>query len=403
MHLVRHVLGIATVFSFTLIGCSGGSDDDMPDTIVDGKQDSWGSPTSFGTLFQGIWQYGEIDPDARMKHAAYTFTLDGNAAVTLTTHRPPFEEHSIDLGATMIYLYKQREAGTFRRIAASEAIEDYGTLTKQLGAGTYRVIIKAEDARQGGEFMVKLGCDGAGCADGPQCLIPADYFTMHETKRGALSFRSRDVLRPGANIGSSAEAQLIAAAQESAHEVSTVAEAFEAADGNEINRDWYVDQLAGRMVWAFEYGAGDNSYGAIFVGGDPMPVATIGDGDIGHCTIFAQTCVFGRLSGEAQYMPDMTMIGDEEYTKPSEVPAAFAGQIRAAATNGGALPTLAQAFEHADESTFSVRTYRHADGRELVGVEFSAGDTSVGAFFPKGSTTKVARVSDQDIVDCTAF
>jgi hypothetical protein len=78
--------------------------------------------------------------------------------------------------------------------------------------------------------------------------------------------------------------QVIKALHASSHtEVSTVAEAFAAADSNEIfQRQWW-DASARRAFTSYEYGAGDNSYGRIYPAGSTAIAADITDGDLLVC------------------------------------------------------------------------------------------------------------------------
>lgn len=91
---------------------------------------------------------------------------------------------------------------------------------------------------------------------------------------------SRVDWRFGAPLDALQEAQLIAAVKVSAHggAVSTVEAAFAHVDQGEVS--YLTLETAGRRYVAVEYGAGDNSYGAIFDTTSPTPAARIEDGDI---------------------------------------------------------------------------------------------------------------------------
>lgn len=78
--------------------------------------------------------------------------------------------------------------------------------------------------------------------------------------------------------------QIVSALHVSSHdEVTTVAEAFEAADQNEIFQRHWFDSSGRRAFVSYEYGAGDNSYGQIFESGTLTVAADITDGDILTC------------------------------------------------------------------------------------------------------------------------
>jgi hypothetical protein len=66
----------------------------------------------------------------------------------------------------------------------------------------------------------------------------------------------------------------------------TLGEAFAAVDQGEIAFTELWDASARRAFSAYEYGAGDNSYGAIFVHGTTTLAASIGDGDLSGCQSF---------------------------------------------------------------------------------------------------------------------
>jgi len=89
-------------------------------------------------------------------------------------------------------------------------------------------------------------------------------------------------------------ARVIAALHVSTHtDVTTVEEAFAAADGGEINERLYLDRVKGEYYSSYEYGAGDNSYGAIFydVSTSTKMAARINDGDIYDCQVFGDAGV----------------------------------------------------------------------------------------------------------------
>jgi hypothetical protein len=72
----------------------------------------------------------------------------------------------------------------------------------------------------------------------------------------------------------------VRAVQESNAAVSTVAGAFASVDQGEVNIVSLVHTASGRRFTAFEFGAGDNSYGAIFTDGTTQLTAAIHDGDL---------------------------------------------------------------------------------------------------------------------------
>lgn len=89
------------------------------------------------------------------------------------------------------------------------------------------------------------------------------------------------VLRAGDVLDSLTAEQIVQAVHVSSHnDVTTAAEAFQRVDQGEINRLDLYEGSNGRAYTAFEYGAGDNSYGAIFEYGTNTLVTRIQDGDL---------------------------------------------------------------------------------------------------------------------------
>jgi hypothetical protein len=74
--------------------------------------------------------------------------------------------------------------------------------------------------------------------------------------------------------------QIIAACHQSSHtDVKTLADAFEAVDQGEFVIREGTDKKTGAKYLSVDYGAGDNTYGAIFKTGSAKPVIGIHDGD----------------------------------------------------------------------------------------------------------------------------
>ncbi len=79
--------------------------------------------------------------------------------------------------------------------------------------------------------------------------------------------------------------QIVLSVQASSHtDVTTAEEALERVDQNEINKVEVWDGTARRSFTAYEYGAGDNSYGRIFAFETTTTAAKIGDGEMRECT-----------------------------------------------------------------------------------------------------------------------
>lgn len=398
---MRKLLLAGVVVSSSLVGCAASSGDasDLPDTLVDGAADSWASPTAFGNLFNQVWQRGEFRPSDSVKYPSWKFSLSGDASVHVFTRQAPTDEP--DLTNAQLYLYKHDEdAGAWKRIAKGTS-GDWGTITKDLGEGSYRVLAKAASADDEGQFLLRMECTGRGCASRDQCLMgDGEFWEVEDVHDGALLSSGNDELTSANMIQPQLAAQIIAAVNESSNEVTTLAEAFDAVDGNVVNRYRFWDNLQQRTMIAIEYGAGDNSYGAFFVEDSATVAAGIHDGFIENCTVAPKMCVFGETMGEAEFMPGMKLTADDEYSSPEGIDELTAQQIIKAVDSSEAT-TLADAIANVDEGTVYVRRYTHEDGRKFVEVQFHAGDNPVGAFYRDGSADIVATNSDGDLGDCT--
>jgi hypothetical protein len=268
------------------------------------------------------------------------------------------------------------------------------------------VIVKGMQANAEGELMLRLDCEGAGCPT-EQCLFGDSFYDLRQLPYGATTTYALGELTAGSPLSAAEEAQIIAAVQVSAlgENVTTIEEAFAAVDEGEIQRFGVYDSLAGRSFVAFEYGAGDSSYGAFFEGESPARVAEIGDGEIRECIAVPRTCILGRTYREAEHMPDLALVSRRTITKPSQVNRPFLKEqiLIAVAQSSHEASTLAEVFSAVDEGELVYSMYRHADGRELVAIEYGAGDNSYGAFFAAGGTTMVASIQDGDLYGCTAW
>lgn len=389
------------------VGCATTpTDDNEPgDTLVDGAADSWGSPTRFGNLFQGVWQFGHVDPSESIRYPTWEFSVDADANVTITTRQGPGDEP--DLTATAVYLYQQRDDGTFRRIARALPAdgEGFATLTRSLGEGNYRVLAKGLTADASGEFMLRMDCTGEGCDDGPQCLFGSgDFHEIRDVHQGSLLSYGETRFTVTSPMTDALKQQIIAAVRESSHdEVTTIEQAFDAVDQGEINRFWMWDDLRGESIVAIEYGAGDNSFGAFFHDNEPTPIAAIHDGYIDECTWAPRACVFGQYKGQSQFMPDMQRTGWRELAPTDPIDELLERQILAALSYGETGETAAELIEMTDDGTVTIEQLEHADGRKFIGVHWYAGDTPVGMFFPADSDTPAAQISDGEIGSCTAL
>lgn len=113
-----------------------------------------------------------------------------------------------------------------------------------------------------------------------ECRFGARFQDVRDQIHVAIT--QRQTLTSADSLSPEVQAQVVAAVNQSSHEVSSAAEGFGVVDGGEIEQFELVD-LARRRYTAYEYGAGDNSYGAIFVGDTTDIAAAIIDGDLTNC------------------------------------------------------------------------------------------------------------------------
>ncbi len=117
-----------------------------------------------------------------------------------------------------------------------------------------------------------------------QCMLGASYraFSMG-TELEAVSDQTITTVT---GLAPARAAQLLRAVQEAFEEVTTPAAALAAVQDATVNVVTRRDAATGRTFVGYEYGAGDNSYGAIFEGDSATPVGEINDGDLYGCTAF---------------------------------------------------------------------------------------------------------------------
>lgn len=89
--------------------------------------------------------------------------------------------------------------------------------------------------------------------------------------------------------------QLLIAVQQSSHtDVTTASEALERVDQAEVRRMDFYELASERWFVVYEYGAGDNSYGAFFEQQGTAVLASIHDGDLLNCSVVAAGAPLSR-------------------------------------------------------------------------------------------------------------
>jgi hypothetical protein len=374
------------------------------DAPIDGAFDSLRSPTDHGALTLAMTTAAEITRDERVH--AWTFELFGQASVAVATEEDT-DGTEVD---TVLYLYREGPRGWGRYIARNDDANGlFSALSRSLDVGRYRVAVKGYDGLVRGPFLLSSDCSGVGCPSATaSCLFGTSF---SELGTGRVEVLGRDELRAASPLDPVQEQQVVLAVQQSSHtDVSTPAEAFERVDQNVIQRLWLLDAEGQRAFVAYEYGAGDSSYGAIFVRASTTIVARIHDGDLEDCSVSAATCALGATWIELERDPRFETRSRIVITAASSgaldprTRAQALAAMRISYAGIEELETVEEGLMLVDRGELQrVELRERASGRDLTAYEHGAGDTSVGAVF-FGATTEVAGIIDDlAIAQCAFF
>ncbi len=277
---------------------------------------------------------------------------------------------------------------------------------RDLGPGRYRVLVKGYEAATRGKFKLTVDCEGAGCAvPSSVCLFGSTYGEI--ATNAALETINTNVITQATLSTLSAEDQqrLVLAVQQSSHtDVTTAADALAHVDQQEMNVTWLVEPAARRGFIAFEYGAGDSSYGAIFDRLGVAMVTSIHDGDLYDCTVERETCLLPEDWAALRMDPAFTRTSARVVTAANELTGVEATQTLA--TFKRIYPdvtNLAEGLAHADNHQLNVQAFRHTTGKQVTVFELGAGDTSVGSIYHAGTRNLAGVISDLFIDGCSLF
>jgi hypothetical protein len=146
------------------------------------------------------------------------------------------------------------------------------------------------DGYGGGELASREPCEAAEPEeppiDPPACLF-GEVFSDIRTN-DALLITSETWIRAVETLSELEGEQLLVAVQQSSHtDVTTPLEALERVDQAEVRRMQFYELASERWFAVYEYGVGDNSYGAFFDQQGTAVLASIHDGDLLNCSVFA--------------------------------------------------------------------------------------------------------------------
>lgn len=140
-----------------------------------------------------------------------------------------------------------------------------------------------------------------------ECLLGSVY-RDHRTMPGLVVVSSTKLYGPDGLDTVTADQILDAVRQSAWSDVPDVATAFGAVDQREVNRTELYDVSNQQGLVVYEYGAGDNSYGAYYLLNAATRVANIHDGDIENCRVFRGP--FGGLcDGDSVCAGALTCVG----------------------------------------------------------------------------------------------
>jgi hypothetical protein len=395
-------LGAAAVLAAGCLEAADSSDLDLATSeLAATSRDSHQRPTDHGPLAK-LPARKELELTDEQRFHAWQFDISADAELTIGTGPWRTDRRMVD---TWVYLYKLGPNGTWGSYLERRPDSRNPTRTqivRTVDAGTYRVLVRgrADDTR--GRVALTIGCTGAGCP--VACVFGETFGELDDQPDLVVSQRS--TLTAATPISELDARRIVRAVQQSSHtDVTTVEEALARVDQGEVNRVAIYEPAAARTFVAFEYGAGDNSYGAYFEGRSDALVASIHDGDLLGCTALPETCVLGQTFHDLRNDPAFSAVSSRKVTSPGHVVGVEAEQLVIAVREvRPEVTTVAQALAVVQDGEVNVEGYYHtATDRELVAFEYGAGDNSYGAVFFKSSLVPAAAINDGDFYGCAFF
>jgi hypothetical protein len=211
--------------------------------------------------------------------------MQGPGRVWLRTQAAEGGEPELD---TVLELLRRR-AGTWERVAHNDDAPGtrFSELSEHVNAGEYRVVVRGFRRRTQGSFLLTSRCEGAGCpARPPQCLFGTTFRELRDSASFAAPTHERLTAARAGKLTASEAAQVLAAVRVAYEDAADLDAAFASVDEGEVNRYTLRELHGSRTFVAYEYGAGDNSYGAAFLAPSASAAVEIHDGDLYECTIF---------------------------------------------------------------------------------------------------------------------
>ncbi|MDB4974639.1 MAG: hypothetical protein JWN48_2980 [Myxococcaceae bacterium] len=266
-----------------LTGCSEGPSEVVPDARVPPLELSGRAPSvPITPLNLGEPLSAELSTSAPVYQ--FSFELSAPARVSLHT-QAAVAGPTVD---TVLTLARIDQYGLPRIVGTSD---DYGHtpfsgLERTLSRGSYRASVRGSTLRVRGPFVLASTCLGAGCPPPPQvCLFGSQFSDLTTSAR--LHIDSDESLSEVSEITTELmRDQVVLAVQQSSHtEVGTPEQALAAVDQGGVRHLELSETRGERAFSVYEYGVGDNSYGAVFEQGSLVLAASIHDGDFYDCKL----------------------------------------------------------------------------------------------------------------------
>jgi hypothetical protein len=276
-------IGLLLLVPSLLAACSPGTDSATDSPLADTRLAEERLPNAERELVLGGATQGELSPQAPT--VSWVFQLTDRATVDVRTEAvaggPELD--------TLLALQREDQHGFGHVLARDDDRADshFSELSRSLPAGSYRVLVKGFHRRTQGPFVLRSSCSGPGCPVVPQrCLFGTTYLALRESAGFELRRQSRITAASSARLSRPDAAQLLSAVQVAYTQAHDVGSALSAVDQGQVNRTVLKELASGRLFVAYEYGAGDNSYGAVFEGTSTERAVEIHDGDLYACKVF---------------------------------------------------------------------------------------------------------------------
>jgi hypothetical protein len=117
------------------------------------------------------------------------------------------------------------------------------------------------------------------------CLFGDTFRTLRDSAAFALVLREVIDANSASALPEEQAAQLLSAVRVAYEDAADLPAALASVDQGEVNRLVLAELAGPRSFVVYEYGAGDNSYGAVFEGDSAVRAAEIHDGDLLACTV----------------------------------------------------------------------------------------------------------------------